>query len=175
MRLIVGLGNPGEKYKKNRHNLGFILLDEISGLRWHQNNKLVGEVCTISKDPYNNVYVKPQTFMNKSGDCVSRALNYYKVNPQDLIVIHDDVDLGFGVVKRQFGSGSAGHKGVESIIDSIKTKDFWRVRVGIGRSQNPNVETDDWVLTNFSNEELEKIKSLLPIVTKHLSASTNPN
>ncbi|MBU0535274.1 MAG: aminoacyl-tRNA hydrolase [Patescibacteria group bacterium] len=158
MKLIVGLGNPGEKYFKNRHNTGFIIVDEIASknsLSWENSSKFNAEIA-VSKD---FILAKPQTYMNKSGEAVFKILNFYKVDTSDLVVIHDDVDLQFGEIKKQLGVSSAGHKGVESIIEKLSSQDFWRIRVGVGKSEDKNIPTDDWVLQNFTDEQLEKIKS----------------
>lgn len=159
MKLIVGLGNPGEEYSKNRHNTGFIIVNEIASknsMFWENSSKFDAEI-TVSED---FILVKPQTYMNKSGDAVSKILNFYKIDFNDLVVIHDDVDLQFGEIKRQLGASSAGHKGVESIIEKLSSQDFWRIRVGVGRSEDKNIPTDDWVLQNFTDDQLEKIKDL---------------
>jgi PTH1 family peptidyl-tRNA hydrolase len=159
MKLIVGLGNPGVEYSKNRHNTGFIIVDECvtkKSMSWENSSKFNAEIC-VSKD---FILAKPQTFMNNSGDAVSKILNFYKIDIGDLLVIHDDVDLQFGEVKKQMGAGSAGHKGVGSIIEKIGTQEFWRVRVGVGRSEDTNMPTEEWVLRDFTDEELVKIKNI---------------
>jgi len=159
MKLIVGLGNPEKKYEKNRHNVGYIILNKYAkslGLNWENSPKFESDIIT-KKDV---ILCKPLTSMNKSGRAVSKLLSFYKIEPKDLIVIHDDVDLSFGVVKKKIGSGSAGHHGVESIIESIGTQDFWRIRVGVGRPENKNILVEDWVLQDFSDEELEKISNI---------------
>jgi PTH1 family peptidyl-tRNA hydrolase len=159
MKLIVGLGNPEKKYEKNRHNVGYIILNKYAdslGLEWENNTKFESDIIT-QKD---FILCKPLTSMNKSGIAVSKILSFYKIEPCDLIVVHDDVDLDFGVVKKKIGSGSAGHHGVESIIENIGTQDFWRIRVGVGRPENKNILVEDWVLQDFSDEELEKISTL---------------
>jgi len=159
MKIIVGLGNPGNQYKKYRHNTGFILLDKLAeeqGLKWEKSPKFESEIAEC--DDF--ILVKPQTFMNNSGDAVSKLLNFYKISPDDLIVVHDDVDLNFGTVKKQKGKNPAGHHGVEDIIEKIGTKEFWRIRVGIGKPENKNMPVDKWVLQNFQENELEKIKEL---------------
>jgi PTH1 family peptidyl-tRNA hydrolase len=157
MKLVVGLGNPGEKYTKTRHNVGFLLLDkyiEEKKLTWNMEKKFKAEVVRIG----DVMYAKPQTFMNKSGESVAKMLEYFKLEPTDLYVVHDDVDLEFTQVKHHLGRGSAGHKGVQNIMDILKTDDFWRIRVGVGRPENPNIDTDDWVLTNFSEDEFNNIQ-----------------
>ena len=159
MKLIVGLGNPKKEYEKSRHNTGFILLDVYAkslGLKWETNEKFQSEVI-VQKD---YVLAKPQTFMNESGTAVSKILNFFKIDLKDLTVVHDDVDLPFGTVKKQFGAGAAGHHGVEDTIEKVGSKDFWRIRVGIGKPINSNVPVDEWVLQNFSEEELQKIQNL---------------
>ncbi|NMB91909.1 aminoacyl-tRNA hydrolase [candidate division WWE3 bacterium] len=159
MKLVVGLGNPGEDHKKNRHNVGYMVLDNYVrslNLDWENSQKFESDII-LQKD---FILCKPLTFMNNSGKAVSKILDFYKISPEELIVIHDDVDLPFGLVKRKIGSGSAGHHGVESIIKSIGTKDFWRVRIGVGRPENKNILVENWVLLDFSDKELEIIESL---------------
>lgn len=158
MKLIVGLGNPGEKYKNNRHNVGFILVDRLAerlGMEWKDSSKVKARMA--KKDDL--VLIKPVEFMNNSGNSVSLAVNFYKVPLGDLVVVHDDIDLGFGEVKKQLASGAAGHKGVESIISGLGTKDFWRIRVGVGRPVNAQA-VEDFVLSDFSDEELSTIKKI---------------
>ncbi|OGY22106.1 MAG: aminoacyl-tRNA hydrolase [Candidatus Woykebacteria bacterium GWB1_45_5] len=159
MKVAVGLGNPGQTYAKNRHNVGFFVIDEI--LKQYVagpqvSKKLQSILYFLDKK---RILVKPQTFMNASGKAVNRAVNYYKVKPEGLLVVHDDVDLEFGEIKHQFGRGSAGHKGVESVIDALGSDQFNRVRVGIGRPNIP-IETEDWVLQNFS-EDSHKVQELI--------------
>jgi len=159
MKLIVGLGNPGDKYKKTRHNVGFMLLDKhVKGqnLEW----KLEKKFNSLIARNENTLYVKPQTFMNKSGEAVSKIINYFEIKPEDFTLIHDDVDLEFGKVRDQVGRGDAGHKGVKDIVKKLKTKNFRRIRIGVGKSDNPAIDTEDWVLMNFSEEELTQILNL---------------
>lgn len=160
MKLLVGLGNPGEKYSKNRHNVGFILIDGLAskcGLSWEDSTRFEAKIAKTE----DFILAKPQTFMNKSGDAFSKILNFYKIDPKDLRVIHDDVDLPLFEQRDQFGAGSAGHRGVESIVEKVGSKDFWRLRVGIGRPQDKDIPIEDWVLQDLSPEEIEKIKLLL--------------
>lgn len=159
MKLIVGLGNPGEKYSKTRHNVGFTLLDKYvqeKGLTWKKDKKFKAEIAKDEKV----MFAKPQTFMNKSGESVAKMVEYFNIELKDLYVVHDDVDLEFAQVKHHFGRGSAGHKGVQNVMDILKSSDFWRIRVGVGRPENPEIDTDDWVLQNFKDEKLEKILDL---------------
>ena len=157
MKLIVGLGNPLPKYENTRHNVGFILLDALSdklNLSWEVTPKFDAEMCVRE----NFILAKPQTYMNDSGNGVSKIINYYKIQPQDLLVVHDDVDLSLGTVREQFAAGSAGHHGVESIIDSLGTQTFWRLRVGIGRPTDANLPIDVFVLNDFGLDELVEVR-----------------
>ena len=159
MKLIVGLGNPGERYQKSRHNVGFILLDKFAAdnnLNWRKVERFNSEVADYS----NGLLIKPQTFMNNSGDAVSKLVNFYKISLNDLIIIHDDVDLPLGVIKKQKGKNSAGHHGVENIIEELGTKDFWRIRVGIGKPEDKNIPVDEWVLQDFGENELDIVAKL---------------
>ncbi|HOV97565.1 MAG TPA: aminoacyl-tRNA hydrolase [bacterium] len=159
MKLIVGLGNPGKKYQKSRHNVGFILLDKFAAdnnLKWRKSERFDSEIIEYD----DKLLVKPQTFMNNSGNAVSKLVNFYKVSPDKLIIIHDDVDLPLGGVKKQKGKNSAGHHGVEDIIEKLGTKDFWRIRVGIGKPEDKNIPVDEWVLQDFGENELDIIAKL---------------
>jgi len=159
MKLVVGLGNPEEKYKNNRHNVGFILVDKLAvkrGCEWSSSakNKCLLSVCG------DLILIKPQTFMNESGTSVSKVRNFYKIEPFDISVVHDDLDLELGVVKKQFGAGSAGHHGVEDIIEKLGTKEFWRIRIGIGRPQSEYNDPTAYVLQDFSSGELAQIQKI---------------
>lgn len=159
MKLIVGLGNPGEKYQKSRHNVGFILLDKFvadNNLKWRRVERFNSEVADYS----DGLLIKPQTFMNNSGDAVSKLVNFYKISLNNLIIIHDDVDLPLGIIKKQKGKNSAGHHGVESIFEKLGTKDFWRIRVGIGKPEDKDTPVDEWVLQDFGENELDIIAKL---------------
>lgn len=156
-KLIVGLGNPGVKYKLSRHNLGFIVVDAIvSDLgvkKWKESTRFAAKYC-IQDDVF---FLKPQGFMNNSGSSVEKFLKYYDISAKNLYVIHDDIDLPFLTIKKQIEAGSAGHNGVEDIIEKIGTKEFWRMRVGVGRPENSKLDISDWVLSNFSSGDVELI------------------
>ena len=146
MFLIVGLGNPGPKYENTRHNIGSRIIDELEPLNLK-----------------NVVLIKPTTFMNESGKAVKKLIQHLKSNIQNLIVIHDDIDLPLGKIKISIDSGSAGHKGVQSIIDTLGTKDFTRVRIGI-RPEPYNLQPktlDRFVLQKFSKNEKEILKEVI--------------
>ncbi len=158
MNVIVGLGNPEDKYKNNRHNVGFILLDLFAkkhSMLWNYEKKFDAQVCRYEDKL---ILIKPQTFMNNSGDSVQKILDYYKKDHSHLLVVHDDVDLPFGKVKITKGSSSAGHHGVEDIIKKVGTLDFGRLRVGVGRPANNKMDVADYVLSDFTPEELEFIR-----------------
>jgi len=142
MKLIVGLGNPGKKYEKTRHNVGFRIIDAL--------------IDKISDK--NIVFLKPDTFMNNSGKAVQNALAYYKIPAENLYVVHDDIDLPFNTIKVSRDSSSAGHKGVQSIIDELKTKDFTRIRIGI--KPEHIVDTTEFVLKKFTKAEEKQLKEI---------------
>jgi PTH1 family peptidyl-tRNA hydrolase len=168
VKLVAGLGNPGEKYKNNRHNAGFTLIDELApnwGLMWEFNKKLNAEVASATPRVDKVILIKPQTFMNNSGEAVAKALAYFSIDPSDLLVIHDDVDLEPLQFKVSRNSSSAGHHGVQNIIDRIGSQDFTRLRVGIGRSQvvvdgttRATFDVEKYVLQDFTAPQLEVLK-----------------
>ena len=158
-KLIVGLGNPGEKYEQTRHNAGFVVVDHLAGQKdaaWHKENKFR---CLLAEDD-GHIYAKPLTGMNLSGEAVGKVATYFKIEPQDLFVIHDDVDFPFGTYKIQSGRESAGHKGVGDIMQKMGTKDYWRIRVGIGRPAEDSYSIADYVLAKFSSEEIVGLKEI---------------
>lgn len=167
MKLIVGLGNPGKKYEKTRHNVGFMAVDflqkKMNLPKFRLNKKCKAE---ISKEN-GIILAKPQTFMNNSGEAVLCLISFYKIEPEKIIIIHDDLDLDFEKIRKNENRGSAGHNGVQSIIDNLKTKSFTRLRVGIGRS-NEKIPPDIFVLQKFKKEELEKIKKTFTELTKKI-------
>lgn len=173
MRIIVALGNPGEKYKNNRHNVGWLLFDMIlPEAKWLENKRFKA----LTYQEGDCLFVKPLTFMNNSGESVRAVLEYYKLIPKNwglinkkncdlssvLKVVHDDVDLFFGKTKVTENSGSAGHNGIKSIIAHLKTQKFTRIRIGVKNEllKNP-IPTDKFVLQNFSQEEKEALNNLL--------------
>ncbi|HLN19362.1 MAG TPA: aminoacyl-tRNA hydrolase [Patescibacteria group bacterium] len=165
MKLIVGLGNPGKKYKKTRHNAGFMTVDRIRGsynlADFKFNRNFNAEVSKGNFDGKDNILAIPQTFMNESGDSVRTILDFYKLTPKDLIIIHDDIDLPLGEFKIARFSGSAGHNGVQDIIDKIGTKEFLRVRIGVANDKLKNpIDPADFVLQNFSDEELKTLEKI---------------
>lgn len=160
MFLVVGLGNPGEEYKKTRHNVGFMVLDYlVKGTNFppfKHKKKTESDISEIEMSGRKVILSKPQTYMNNSGISVSNIINWYKIKKENIIAIYDDLDLELGKVRIRRGGSSGGHKGIESIIQSIGTADFKRIKIGIGRDKFR--EAKDYVLENFSAEELRKIE-----------------
>lgn len=155
-KLVVGLGNFGDKYKFNRHNLGFILLDNYLGV---DNFEYSGKNnCYITKKN-GIIFAKPKNFMNVQGKEVSKLASFFQINPEEILIIHDEIDLEFGKVRLQIGSTDAGHNGVKDIIKSLGTKDFYRLRFGVGRPQNQEFPIDAYVLSDFLPHEIEEIKN----------------
>ena len=162
MKLIVGLGNPGSVHLDNRHNLGFMALDSLSRHYQFENwkNKFDGMFTAKLFGSEKIILIKPQTYMNLSGSCIAKFKLFFKVSENDIFVIYDDIDLELGHIKFKQGGGDAGHKGVRSIAQHLGTKDFNRIRMGIGR---PGVkeEVSSFVLSNFSNAETDRIVILI--------------
>jgi len=154
MRLVAGLGNPGARYARNRHNIGFMSVEAIArrhgaaGFR----NRFKGELAEVSIGGERVLLLKPQTFMNASGESVGEAARFFKLLLSDIIVIHDEIDLRPGKMRVKRGGGNAGHNGLRS-IDALLAPDYWRVRIGVG---HPGVKelVQPYVLQNFSGEEL---------------------
>jgi PTH1 family peptidyl-tRNA hydrolase len=165
MWLIVGLGNPETRYFLTRHNLGFMAVDYLVksvGAREDQ-GRSEHDALTISFNWENESVkvAKPQTYMNLSGDSVSSLANFYKVPPDHVVIIHDELDLPFGRIQIKIKGGDGGHNGVSSVIEKLGTDEFVRVRVGIGRSLIAGMDSATWVLQKFSKEENEKLPEVL--------------
>lgn len=167
MKLIIGLGNPGEKYEKNRHNAGFVILGELKKAwdfpGFEFSKKFNADISEGNINEEKIILAKPQTFMNNSGEAVQKITSFYKLTPEDIIVIHDDLDINFGEFKISNDSGAAGHNGVQDIIDKIGTQNFKRIRVGIEGEEKRKtriIPGDVFVLQDFSAEELEAVKNL---------------
>ncbi len=167
MKIIVGLGNPGEEYKNTRHNLGFMVMDGLEKITKIYANKkrLDGLVGTGNYKGEKLVLVRPTTYMNLSGDCVLKVLKYYKATPKDLIVIYDDIDVPVGKIRIK-PSGSAGtHNGMRDITKKLGTSEFYRVRVGSGRPRE-FIDLADYVLSNIKKEEKEQIEKAVENAAK---------
>lgn len=166
MKLAVGLGNPGNSYNKTRHNIGWQVLDELQKDLDFSGFKLIKKFhSVISSGVFQGkkiILAKPQTFMNNSGRAVTAIKNYYEINPKDIIVIRDDIDLVFGKYREKQNSASGGHNGINSIIDYLKTKAFIQAKIGIKNYQLTKMDPADFVLKKFSSDEKKRLKELLP-------------
>jgi len=165
MLLFVGLGNPTPDSENNRHNVGFKIIDRINkefGLS-KQKPKFKGLLTTGNIGSQKVYAIKPLTFMNNSGICIRELIEYFKIDAEDVIVFHDDLDVEFGKIKAKFGGSSAGHNGIAS-IDKFIGKDYSRVRIGIGKPK-ANIEVSEFVLQNFDEDEIEGVEKILNDIT----------
>lgn len=160
MKIIVGLGNPGKEFEKTRHNVGFEIIDKLvenlnlnsfkkenSGISWH-----------ASYFEKKFIILKPQTFMNNSGECVSYFSKYFKISPEKIIVIYDDINIPIGSIRFRENGSSGGHNGIKSIISHLKSDKFNRLKIGIGYDKK--IKLNDWVIGKFKKEEIEELSKL---------------
>ena len=175
MKIIIGLGNPGRGYASNRHNIGFICLNHFARTQGIRFDKKQGKARIGTGEVADNkvVLARPQTYMNRSGQAVSRLVKKFKVDPDSLLVIHDDLDLPLGKIRLRQGGGSAGHKGIESITTELGSQDFTHIRVGIGRPTAVEGSTEineadivAYVLSDFTPEEKQTITQMIPRVSQ---------
>jgi peptidyl-tRNA hydrolase, PTH1 family len=157
MILITGLGNPGKRYFKTRHNVGFEFLEYYKEKNRFPDFSFIDKFSSFVSEQDKKYLALPQTFMNDSGKAVSSIKNFYKLNPENIIIIHDDIDIKLGNVRLSKDSSSAGHKGIKSIINDLGTKDFYRVRIGIRPEKKPS-NTEKFVLKKFSKKEYQLIE-----------------
>ncbi len=158
MKLITGLGNIGEKYCFTRHNAGFMVIDKWAmdnNVSFKEDKKLK---CLIAKMG-ENILIKPTTFMNLSGEAVRAVMDYYKIDVKDLLIIYDDIALDLGTIRFRSNGSDGGHNGIKSIIKHIGTKEFDRLKIGIG--PQPNIPSENYVLQNFPKDQLPELKSVL--------------
>jgi|TARA_B100002019_G_scaffold26129_1_gene20049 PTH1 family peptidyl-tRNA hydrolase len=169
MLLFVGLGNPTPDSENNRHNVGFKIIDTINKKfnLSKQKPKFKGLLTTGNIGDKKIYAIKPLTFMNNSGICIRELIEYFKIDAEDVIVFHDDLDIEFGRIKAKFGGSDAGHNGIAS-IDKFIGKDYSRVRIGIGKPKN-NIEIADYVLQNFDEEESIGIEKISNNITESIS------
>jgi PTH1 family peptidyl-tRNA hydrolase len=158
MYLIAGLGNPGDKYSKTRHNIGFLVIDEITKNLTTSNINNPNFKAIVQKYS-TNLFVKPQTFMNLSGESIVSIVEYYDISSENVIIVHDDLDLSFGTIKFKLGGGHGGHNGLKSIDQHIG-KEYLRVRIGIGKPSNKQ-DVANFVLNNFNKDEFEKLPDII--------------
>lgn len=182
MKLIVGVGNPGERYEGTRHNLGFMVVDHLLKdypseklLTWSSNEKLKSDIVLLDWQPKHGsaervILAKPHTYMNNSGLAVSLIANFYKISSEDIWVINDELDLPLGTLRIRFGGAAAGHHGVESVMEQLGTDTFWRFRLGIGvapvhEGKQTFPHADEFVLGKFSSAEQGKARDVLKHAT----------
>ena len=168
MKLIVGLGNPGEEYKNTRHNIGFLVVDKLTSEKFKLEKKFKSEIAKTDQ----LFLMKPQTFMNKSGEAVVKISQFYKIKPEDIWIIHDDLDIETGQFKIQFAKGPQRHNGVLSVEEQLGTKDFWRARIGIAQPEEKKktclLSGKDYVLSRLSSEQAKKINQVIEQVTQEI-------
>ncbi len=162
MKLIVGLGNIGNKYTFTRHNVGFMLADSIAlnnNLSFRENTRLKCLMKNLRNGVDDYLIIKPTTFMNLSGEAVRAVMDYYKIPVEDILIVYDDLSLELGKIRFRANGSDGGHNGIKSVIQHLGTKDVARLKIGIG--PQPNLPSEVFVLQNFSKEELETLKGVL--------------
>ena len=187
-KLIVGLGNPGSKHEKDRHNAGFWLLDEIARLyqgNWQDDPKFFGQISKIKLGSEDTYLLKPSTFMNRSGQSVAALCRFHKINPDSMLIVHDELDLKPGVARLKWAGGLGGHNGLKDISAHLNTNDYWRLRLGIGHPRDSeegkrNLDVADYVLKKPRLEEqidIDRAMScflkVMPLISKNeMNAAT---
>lgn len=161
IKAMIFLGNPGSEYALTRHNFAWMLIDHSSWSQLSWQNKFQGQFATAFIDRQKIWVLKPMTFMNNSGKSVQTLVSFYKLQPDELVIVHDDLEMNFGMIGFRKGGGLAGHNGLKSIAESIGTKEFYRFRLGISRPQHRNVSS--YVLSKFNDKE----QAQLPGIIKH--------
>jgi PTH1 family peptidyl-tRNA hydrolase len=168
--MVVGLGNPGSQYEFTRHNIGFRIIDNLALSIETEFKKIKSYDSLISRGKINNhnlMLVKPQTYMNLSGKSVSKIVSYYRISFQDLLIVYDDLNLELGQIRIRKRGSAGGHKGVESIIQYLNSEDIPRLRIGIGKpSINSNFDYASYVLSNFNDNEKDKISEVIQLSTE---------
>jgi PTH1 family peptidyl-tRNA hydrolase len=164
MQLIVGLGNPEKKYEQTRHNVGFLVVDALArklDARFSQAKNQRAEIAEVSGVGEKIILLKPQTFMNLSGEAVAAAMSFWKIPHENVTIVYDDADIPFGEIRSREEGSSGGHKGMQSIINSLGRHDIARVRIGIGRPDNPTIPLEDWVLAPWTAEEEKSLRDII--------------
>lgn len=160
MKLIVGLGNPGKKYEKTRHNIGFLLIDKFLGnVAWQSKPDALIYETKFGREKI--IFIKPLLYMNLSGIVVKKYLKYFKIKIEDLLIIQDDIDMPIGNYKLKNHSTSGGHNGIQSIIDNINTTDFLRIKIGVNNANNKDAK--DFVLSKFTKKEVEILNEIFDL------------
>ncbi len=173
MKIIIGLGNPEKKYEKTRHNIGFETIKYLAEKLNSSDFKLSKKLFALASetDDKKTIFLLPQTYMNNSGKSAKMAVKYHKENPENLIIIHDDIDLTFGNFKISQNRGSAGHKGVQSIIDALSMKNFTRIRIGIlpENKTKQEIDTEKFVLQKFSAAEQKQLPEIFEKIPQEIN------
>lgn len=167
MKLFVGLGNPGSKYARTRHNAGFMVIDKLSsvwGIPLGEEKKFKGEIGRGVIKGEKVILLKPTTFMNLSGESVRAVMDFYNIDVEDLIVIYDDLDLPHGKIRMRLKGSAGGHNGIKSLIAHVKTQEFKRIRIGIDR--HPKIPVVDYVLGKFTEDELALVNQAVDLSIK---------
>ncbi|MCR5266542.1 MAG: aminoacyl-tRNA hydrolase [Cyanobacteria bacterium RUI128] len=162
MKLIIGLGNVGGKYTFTRHNVGFMTVDKIAldnGIEFKDNSKLKSLITKFYKDGEEYMLVKPTTYMNLSGEAMRAVIDYYKIDPKDMIIVYDDLSIDLGKIRFRASGSDGGHNGIKSIIKHLGSQDFLRLKIGIG--PQPPIPSEAFVLQNFEQDSLEPLKEVL--------------
>ena len=164
LRLVVGLGNPGAEYARTRHNAGFLVVEEYAArasVQWNFEKKFNARVAKVERGGLKLLLVEPQTFMNASGEAVEALANFYRIGTPDVLVVVDDADLTFGEIRLRPKGSSGGHHGLESIEKHLGTRDYARLKVGIGRTADGQREITNYVLGKFSSAETKLLEKIL--------------
>lgn len=176
MKLIIGLGNPGIKYQNTRHNLGQIIVNQYVEAKYksslQEKKSLSAKIFEIGESGDKKIFAISTGYMNNSGITVQKISQFYKIKPSDIIIVHDDLDLEIGDYRIQFNRGSAGHNGIKSIIETLSSQQFHRIRIGIGNPAD-SIPIEDYVLQPFSKSESDIIKSLIPKIFEEISKIIN--
>jgi len=170
LKIIVGLGNPGIKYRFTRHNVGFMVIEHFANDLETKFKRVNSYDSMIAREKFDNqkiIILKPQTYMNLSGQAVKKITSYYKIANRDLLIVYDDLNLQLGQIRIRKKGSSGGHNGIESIIQYMGSKDIPRLKLGIGRKTfNPQIDYASYVLSRFEKSEMEKLKSIIILSTE---------
>jgi peptidyl-tRNA hydrolase, PTH1 family len=161
--LVAGLGNPGPRYARNRHNLGYLVVEELArreGERFRKARFIPADVAEIRHDGERLILARAYAFMNETGPAFASLARKHHVDPDHVIVVHDEIDLAFGALRVKFGGSTAGHNGVRSVAGALRTPDFFRVRLGVGRPPGRK-DAADWVLEDFAKREAADVAALV--------------
>ena len=169
--IIVGLGNPGKEYERTRHNAGFLALDDVCARLSVRCDrvKFRARVCEGRIGDKRVLFMKPETYMNSSGHAIREAANFYKIPPERVIVLHDEISFDPGLFRIRRKGSAGGHNGLKSIIECLGSEDFPRIKIGVGKKPSPDYDLVNWVLGRFPEEDLEKIRSRFSDVYSALS------